>query len=466
MKSTIHLLFAALGLVATVSQAATSAPVSPTLATEIATEAYVWGYPLVMMDATRRYMTNYAKPTGIPGQVPPNQFTHGRAFLPLSFRAVVRPNFDTLYSSAWLDLSKEPMVLTLPKTERYHVIPMHDAYSNVFAALGTRMTGGTGGHYLVAGPSWHGKIPSDMTLIQSPTNDVWIIGRTQTNGPGDFAYVNGLQDQMGLQPLSSWGKPYTPPAAAVDPTINMKLSPVPTVIGMDAKTFFTRMMEGLIKNPPSVHDQGVVTRMARIGLVVGKPLNFSALSPEMQQALQSGAAAGLAEIRQSAKAIGAPHNGWYYTTGAIGYFGGDYLLRAATALDGIGYNRPEDAVYPLSSVDSTGAPLNGANRYAITFDKGQTPPVGAFWSLTVYDAEGFPVDNMLHRYAIGDRDALKFDADGKLTLYLQHDSPGEDKVSNWLPVPDAPFKLQMRLYSPSPSVASGTWEPPAISRLR
>jgi hypothetical protein len=438
----------------------------PEIAREIAQEAYVWGYPLVLMDLTRRVQTNTQAPDSRTGRAPLNQFGHMVVFPPPTFRAVVRPNFDTLYSIAWLDLDEDALVMTLPQTDRYHVYQVMDAWTEVFAAPGTRMTGSEGGRYLIAGPEWQGEAPRDMTLLRSPTPHGWIIGRIQTNTAADYEFVHGLQAQITLTPLSGWGTDYVPPTGELDPSVDMKTPPVVEVGAMDGETFFTRLMELLRKDPPLIHDQGIVARTKRLGLEPGKSLDFGTLSDPIQQALRDGAAAGLKTIHARAKTLlGTPKNGWIMLTGAIGAYGADYLFRAAIALYGLGANRPEDAVYPALEVDADGQPLSGASRYVLRFPSGQTPPVRGFWSVTMYDEQGFPVQNALERYAIGDRDALAFDDDGSLTLLLQHESPGPGQEANWLPAPAGPFTLAMRCYSPKLEITSGVWGPPPLTRV-
>ncbi len=440
--------------------------ISPELAREIAQETYIWGYPLVLIDITRKVMTNYEAPTGELGQAPMNQFAHAKTFPPASFRAVVRPNFDTLYSFAWLDLGPEPLVMTLPQTDRYHVFQMMDGWSEVFAAPGTRMTGGKGGNYLIVGRDWKGDVPKDMELLRSPTDIVWVAGRIQTNGPADYDFVHKLQDQITLAPLSQWGKDYVPPKGKVDPQVDMQTASVLAVETMDGEAFFTVLMEALKTNPPHVHDQGVVARMKRLGLEPGKSLDCKCLPDPVQQALQDAPADGLQVIRKCAQNAGSVTNGWHIPPGAVGYFGADYTLRAATALYGLGANRPEDALYPVGHTDGEGKPLSGANRYILHFPQGQAPPVAAFWSITLYDEQGFPVESAIKRHALGDRDKLTFNHDGSLTLYIQHKSPGADKESNWLPAPEGVFTLLMRCFSPRPQATSGAWVPPPVQQVK
>jgi hypothetical protein len=439
--------------------------VSVSEARTIAVETYVWGYPLVLTDITRRVQTNVERPSGA-GRAPINQFSHAATFPPATFRDIVRPSFDTLYSNAWLDVSDEPMVLTLPATKRYHVFQMMDAWTEVFAAPGIRMTGGKGGDYLVAGPGWLGDVPQGIELLRSPTDHVWILGRIQTNGAPDYDFVHQLQVQVALVPLSRFGKAYAPPKGKVDPSVDINTPPMITVNNMGAERFFRTLLESLKKNPPHVHDQGVVTRMKRIGLNPGMRFDFARLPALVRDALDEAAAVALKTLeRRHAATAGTLRNGWSITTGAIGYYGGDYAYRALIALCGIGANRPEDAIYPSAITDNEGRPLEGAHRYVMRFEKGQTPPVDAFWSLTLYDAQGFPVENPIGRHAIGDRDRLRVGDDGSLTLYIQHASPGSVNESNWLPAPEGAFTLTMRCYSPRYEIAIGEWVPPPVKRV-
>ncbi len=449
-----------------VGSIASAQTVTASEARAIAQETYVWGYPLVMMTATRKVQTNVEAPAGALGRAPLNQFAHAKTFPLATFRDVVRPNFDTLYSTAWLDLGPEPLVMTLPKTDRYHVFQMMDGWSEVFAAPGTRMTGGKGGNVLIAGPRWRGDVLKDMELLRSPTVHAWIIGRIQTNGTADYDFVNKLQAQIKLTPLSQWGKHYVPPKGKVDPTVDMKAPPRIAVNKMDGEKFFAALMEALKKDPPLIHDQGVVARMKRIGLEPGKSLDLKAVPAPVQQALKDGPIDGLKAIQKRIQVLaGTARDGWSLPTGAIGYFGGDYSYRAVIAFLGLGANRPEDAIYPSAATDGEGKPLTGANHYVIHFPKGQTPPVNAFWSVTMYDDNGFPVENVVKRHAIGNRDRLKLNEDGSLTLYIQPQSPGAEKESNWLPAPSGAFTLAMRCYSPRPQLTTGEWVPSPVKRV-
>jgi hypothetical protein len=436
-------------------------------AQEIARDAYIYGYPLVLMNVTRQQLTNYAEPTGTAGQGPPNQFIHLREFPDPKFKVVIRPNADTLYSSAWLDLNAEPVVLSVPASDRFFMLPMLSMWSDVFAVPGTRTTGRNSTRtFLVVGPAWGENVPPGMEIIKSPTRYVWFIGRTQTNGKSDYDAVHKLQDSYKLTLLSGWDRlGYTPPKGTVDPSVDMKTPPPLQVDGMDAASFFARFAEALKDNPPNEVDYPTVHRMERIGISVGRSFDLNAAPAAIKSAFERGTVEAQTAIATAAKAAsGESGKGWSYRLDG-GAYGVNYLFRAAIAKYGLGYNLPQDAIYPSLANDSEGRPLDGNNAYVLRFERGETPPVNAFWSVTAYDAEGYFIANALDRNAIGDRDKLTLNADGSLELYFQAPSPGKDKDSNWLPVAKGPFNLLMRLYWPKPEVLDGTWRPPAVKRM-
>lgn len=432
-----------------------------------AKDAYIYGYPLVLMDVTRAKLTNVPHPIGA-GLAPVNQFGNIRTFPDATFTDVVSPNADTLYSSAWLDLSQGPMVLSVPDTHgRYYLMPMLDAWTNVFASPGKRTTGTGKGDFAITGPGWTGTLPAGMKQFKSPTETVWIIGRTQTNGKADFAAVNAIQDQYKLTPLSAWGKPHSPPAnVPIDPSVDMKAAPVDTVAAMDAPAFFGRLAALMKANPPALADAPMVAKMAAIGVVPGQQFILNRSGENMAKAIADGVNDGKQRIKELAHdpGIGKLINGWTFATKDIGVYGTNYDARAGVAAVGLGANIPEDAVYPLARVDADGQPLNGANKYVIHFDRGQLPPANAFWSITMYNDRQFFVANPINRYAIGSRDRLKFNPDGSLDIYMQHDSPGAAKESNWLPADSGSFNLALRLYWPKETVLSGAWAPPPVRK--
>jgi len=444
---------------------AVSTAAEPTLA-EIAAEAYIYGYPLVLMDLSKQVMTAVPKPTAT--RAPVGQFNDSEKFPDPSFTDVVSPNADTLYSMSWLELHREPMVLSLPDTgDRYYLMQMLSGWTDVFAAPGTRTTGNRAGDFAIVGPGWQGTLPAGLKRIDSPTSLVWILGRTQTNGPSDYAAVRALKAKYKLTPLSAWGKNYTPPAETpVSPNLDAKAPPVVQAAKLSPEQFFARLAELLKYNPPAAADAPMVAKLARIGVVPGKAFDASVLDAAGKWELEQGVAKARAALVAGGKELpGAKHvNGWAVALD-VGRYGVDYPRRAVIAEVGLGANLPEDAVYPMTNVDSAGQPLTGKNRYTVTFPAGQLPPVNAFWSLTMYNDHHFFVENPINRYAIGDRSGLKPNADGSLTLYLQHESPGADKEANWLPAPDGPMNLILRLYWPKPSVIDGSWAPPPVVKV-
>jgi hypothetical protein len=434
---------------------------------EIAKEAYVYAYPLVLQDVTIRQLTNFAEPTGIPGQGPFNRFSHAKAFPPADFKAVVRTNLDTLYSIANLDLGPEPLVLSMPATDRYFMLPMLSLWTDVFAVPGSRTTGrNTAREFLLVGPRWQGEVPPGLTIIRSPTRMATIGGRTQTNGPADYENVHKIQAGYKLAPLSAWGKDdYVPPKGKVDPAIDMKTSPPAQVEKMDATTFFARCAELLKDNPPQPCDYPMIHRLERVGLKVGQDFDLKAAPPDIKKTFERATADGKTLVASlGKKAAGEGGKGWVYNTTG-GSFGVNYRERAAVAYYALGMNLPQDAVYPSLSTDSEGRPLDGKSKYVLRFDKGKLPPVDAFWSVTAYDTNGYFIPNELKRQALGDRDKLQFNSDGSLDLFIQAESPGKDKEANWLPVAKAPFTLLMRLYSPKSDILDGSWTPPAVERV-
>jgi hypothetical protein len=433
-------------------------------AAEIGTEVYVYGYPLVTMEMTRRVATNTADPAGL--RAPMGQFAHARTFPPVTYRDIPGANADTLYSSAWLDLAKEPYVLNVPDAQgRYFMVPMLSGWTDVFQAPGTRTTGTKAQTYAITGPSWRGDLPEGVTRYQSPTNLVWIVGRVYTTGTAeDYEEVHSFQDKITLVPLSAYGKSYTPPKVEVDPEIDMDTSTKDQVANLDAAAYFKLLATLMKDNPPAGDDAPVVAQMAKIGLVPGEDWDISALAPTVAKGVAQAPKAALAKIMSYAPNAGRIVNGWRITLPS-GVYGTNYLQRAFVNWQGPGWNLPEDAIYPLALVDGDGRALSGANRYVLHFAKGELPAVKGFWSLTMYDSEGFFVANTLDRVSLSQRSDFQFNQDGSLDLYIQKDSPGKDREANWLPSPDGAFGLFMRLYWPNdqpPSIIDGSWMPPAV----
>jgi hypothetical protein len=432
----------------------------------IAQEAYIYLYPLVTMDVSRRQFTNIESGK-MPGRGPMNTFSNIRAFPDANFREVVRPNFDTLYSSGWLDLTGGPVMVSAPDTGgRYYMLPMLDMWTDVFAVPGKRTTGTTAAEFAVVPPKWQGELPVDLVRIDAPTPYVWVIGRTQTNGPKDYEAIHKVQDGFKITPLSDSGKLAGRAAFKPDAAVDMKTPPLIQVNTMPAEKYFPYAAELMKVNPPHITDQPVIARMKRLGIEAGKDFDFSKADPSVRQALEHGVGNGLKAMQEKVPTLARVVNGWQMNTDTMGVYGNYYLKRAIVAMVGLGANLPEDAVYPLSISDSEGMPLAGGNKYVIHFAKEELPPVDAFWSITMYDAEGFQTPNTINRFAIGDRDELKFNADGSLDIYIQHDAPGSEKQSNWLPAPaSGELGVTMRLYAPRTEVLDGRWAPPPVMRL-
>jgi hypothetical protein len=433
-----------------------------------AEEAYIYGVPLMLMDITAQVGTAVPRAQG--HKAPRNQFAHLESYPDPSFTEVVSPNADTLYSSAFLDLCRGPMILSVPDTGgRYYLMEMLDAWSNVFAAPGTRTTGNARHNFAIAGPNWAGTLPAGVEEIRSPTNMVWVIGRTYCAGPSDYEAVHKIQAQYKLTPLSSWGQPYAPPENVdVDPNVDPKTAPVDQLDDLRVTDFFHRLAMLMKDNPPPPADRAVVRQLAKIGIAPGEPFDPTVLTPTTAKALKEGFTSGRAVVMKSSKSPSGGRmvhrNGWSYTLNA-GSYGTDYLFRAAVARMGLGANLPEDAVYPTIVTDANGQKLSGRNSYVLHFNKDQLPPARAFWSLTMYNSRHFFVPNPIGRYAIGDRDKLQFNADGSLDIHIQHERPEAAKEANWLPAPAEEFNIIMRIYWPKPEVLEGTWTAPPIHLL-
>jgi hypothetical protein len=420
-------------------------------------DAYIYLYPLVTMEVSRRQTIN-VEADAKPGSGPPNQFHHLRAFPTADFRAVVRPNFDTLYSSAWLDLTAGPVIVHAPDTDdRYYMLPMLDMWTDVFANPGKRTTGTGSQDFVVVGPGYAGELPAAKPVIESPTPWVWVIGRTQTNGHDDYEAVNLVQDGYTITALAKTEH-------TIDPSQDTTTEPLRLVNGMSAVEFFTYACDAMTVNPPHATDFSILARIANLGIVPGEPFDPSALDAAVLDEIEAGASAAQAAIVGNVGGFGTKANGWATATETIGVYGNAYLMRATIALAGLGANPPEDAVYPVLLTDADGDGIVGEQNYVIHFDADNLPPVNAFWSITMYDAEGYQVANELDRFAIGDRDPLTYNPDGSLDILIQHESPGGDREANWLPAPTGPLGVTMRLYAPRPEVLDGRWTPPHLGK--
>ena len=430
-------------------------------------QAYIYGYPLVTMEMTRRVMTNVEKPEGT--RAPMGQFVRMRQYPDATFKDVTAPNADTLYTTVWIDVGKEPWVLSLPDAhDRYYLFPMLDGWTDVFQVPGKRTTGTGAQKYAITGPGWKGRLPAGVKEYKSPTAIVWLLGRIYCTGtPEDYAAVHRLQDEISIVPLSFYGQPYTAPSGSVDPSIEMKTAVREQVNALSVDDYFNVLAKLMKDNPPYAADKPMLAKMAKLGVVAGQPFDSSKLGPVAKKAfsevpkianekimlwLKEGIIAGDSKLE----------NGWLFTT-KTGEYGVNYIQRALITAIGLGANRPKDAIYPTSEGPNVVESYTGAKKYVMHFPKDELPPTQGFWSLTMYDKDYFFVQNPINRQSISARQNLKPNADGSVDLYIQNESPGADKESNWLPSPKDKFILMMRLYWPketSASILDGTWKVP------
>jgi hypothetical protein len=436
----------------------------------IAQEGFVFGLPLVYTTLQADVMTNVPKPEG--GLAPFNQFDHHRDFPDAKNNKIVGMNLDTLYSLANLDLTNEPMVLVVPPMtgNRWWIMQVIDTWNDVPAAPGSRTHANKGGTFALVGPNFKGTLPAGLEEIRVDSSIAMLGGRTYVAGKADLPAVHKIQDAYKLIPLSQWKGPntaYTPPAAVpVKPGVDAK-TPVPAqVFKLTAEQFFDRLSAQLVANPARAADAPVMTRLATLGIKPGADFSMEPFDAGTRKAIEDGVAAGQQAVRDEESKMGEMINGWQVARD-LGRYGTKYTYRAAWTFFAVGGNLVEDAIYPFGLVDADGNRFDGESKYVLRFAKDAMPPVDAFWSLTMYDAESYLVDNPINRYALGDRSNLKANPDGSVSIYIQSESPGKDKERNWLPSPKTGiFKLALRLYVPKPQVADGTWKPPAVQRSK
>jgi len=429
----------------------------------IAVEAYLYFYPLVLMETTRRVSTNW-RVGERPGVGPMGTLVHARSFPPATFRTIVRPNFDTLYSTAWLDLTSEPFVISLPAIrDRFFMLPIYDMWTDVIASPGTRTHGGDPLTVALCAPDWRGSLPDGVARIDVTTPVVWVLGRTETRGVDDFDAVHALQDQMRLAPLSSW--PDEPVVTGrSDDSIDMRTAPMRQVDAMSTHDYFATAAHLVRRHPPHATDWSIVARMARVGFLVGREFDLADQPDVVVEAFDAAPDRARRTIAERSRTIAPLVNGWS-TMDDLGVYGNAYVKRALVAQRGLGANPIEESLYPNLLLDAGGDPLHGSHRYVLRFTSEEIPPVDAFWSLTVYDRHGFPVANDFERYALGDRDDLVFGPDGSLEILLAHARPDDGWMPNWLPVPADGFVVTLRLYLPRDAAIFGQWRPPPARRI-
>ncbi|CAH0991200.1 hypothetical protein SIN8267_01302 [Sinobacterium norvegicum] len=420
-----------------------------------AVEMYFYAYPLVLMEQTHLAMGG-GHDTG-----PVNRFDHIRAFPDASFTAVIRPNNDTLYSSAWYDVSEQPMVLSVPDMgDRYFMFPIMDMWTEVVASIGSRTTGQAKGDFLLVAQGWQGEVVDGLQVVELATDKGWIIGRTFSEG-NDFAVIHPLQNQYQLRTVTDWQQGNSqPPSTAKTLKCQDCLTPPALVASWNTATFYQHFAALLQRYPGHQQDEVILADLSRLGINGEGDFDFDNLASAQQWLLQAGAVMAKRILRDPP--LPEPVDGWSIPLQDIGRYGINYAKRAVVANIGLGANEPADAVYPMSKVDSHHQPYDGSKHYKIHFGADQIPPVNGFWSLTMYDENGYFVNNVIDRYSLGSRDSLHYNSDGSVDILLQHQPPSTDQNTNWLPAPAGAFTLTMRLYWPDESVLTGHWYPPLV----
>lgn len=469
MKTTLRAALVAIALAAAVVQVHAAGQPSVEETRVIAEEGFIYGLPIVMNYAV---MYDYAVDRSS-GQfkAPFNQIKNEAHVFTYKDTAVITPNSDTPYSFAWLDLRAEPVVLSVPAVgkDRYYAVMLEDGNTFIYGYIGSRATGNEAGDYMVVGPAWKGETPPGIKKVFRATTEFGLAGyRTQLLGSADMPNVERIQAGYEVRPLSEYlGKPAPPPAPKVD---------FPAIDKQTAKTKFFEYLDFALQfAPPGPEEKEIRAKLAKIGVGPEKKLDFSELSADHKAAAVEGMKAGEAKIKGYLETAQKVVNGWAMSSlfGDRAFFAGDWLKRAAGAQAGIYGNEAVEATYPFTRTLADGTPLDGGKHaYTLTFPAGQYPPVNAFWSVTMYDGKTqLLIENPIDRYLINSPmlPEMKKNADGSLTIYIQKDSPGKERESNWLPAPDGPIYLVMRLYWPKtepPSVlppGEGTWGPPAIT---
>jgi hypothetical protein len=380
-------------------------------------------------------------------------------------RTLAFPNVDTLYTLGFLDLSSGPLWFHVPKIEgRYYTFQFMDAYTDNFAYVGTRTNGGAAGDYAILPPHWTGDVAAGLQRIEAPTPFVWMIGRFLAGEDEDDLQVSrALQRQCTLAPLREFGKSIPEPDSPLTGAGAPRVTPLQAVAAMNAAAFFADLAKLMNVNEPHTRDQALVRQFAAIGLTPGREFDIEKLDAPVRRGLERAVASARALIESGIGATGPMRNGWQFYN--IGHWQDDYLRRAAFAGPFPGGNDPEEGIYIRASTDSDGRPLSGGQDYRLHFDSGRTPPVNAFWSVTMYGADGFLVENPIHRYAIRDRTpGLRYNSDGSLDIYISRTAPSGHE-SNWLPAAPAELSLVLRLYLPKPEALDGSWQPPSVVRV-
>lgn len=431
-----------------------NANLSETEQWELLSEAYRYTFPLMIMNQTMKTATNVETPD-LSGHAPVNQLIHAQKLADADAKMVVTPNVDTIYTQAWLDLTEEPMVFVMPKTDRYFQTQVLDAWTNTPAVLES-------GNYLIAREGYEGEVPENLTLVEVPTDMVWMISRILVNGAEDMSNLKEIQNDMKLMPLSIYqsNEEYTPEKGEHKEEYDGV--PVNLVLSMTPQDYFSKANELMLKNPPSEQDAAILEKIAVLNIGPGKQFDASVLQGDVQENWK----AMLSSLKEMVYQEGIKYQktigDWSYFGEPIGNFGNAYDYRAMIALSGLGANPMEVAVYFKTGTDSEGNALNGQNDYILHFDS--LPPVsdGGFWSVTAYGSDDFLIANELDKYCINDRTDLSPNEDGTLDIILSSEAP--ENTANWLPVGADNFHLVMRSYLPNMDALNNGWNSPTITK--
>jgi hypothetical protein len=443
-------------------------PMDAGQARSIASDAYVYAYPLVLMDVARRVRTNVeAADATMGGGAPLNQFTHMRRPADALLHGQAYPDVETLWSSLWFDVSKEPLLIEIPDAGgRYYTMSFADMWTDVFAAPGTRTVQDAPQVYAIVAPAWQGKLPKPAIALRAPTSAGLLTLRVAFRGMADAGPAQAFQGGLQATPLSRWGKKNVPQPGHFD-VAQSRRAPVEQVADMKPQAFFAAFAELAAKYPPHANDYPILQRMARLGLAPGTRFDMARLPADIQTAVEAGVQRGQASVRSPMQPRPRPGDAWRMPDRRRGAYGTDYALRARAARAALVTPLPEDVIELAAGTDSDGRPLDGSFRYEVRFDRGQLPPVDAFWSMTLYNDRRELYDNRIGLYAVGSRHPLVPGLDGTATAYVQYAQPVGELVRNWLPAPQSGrFVLMLRLYQPGEDAVEGMWVPPTIRRIQ
>ncbi|SFC93893.1 Uncharacterized conserved protein [Bacillus sp. 491mf] len=421
------------------------------LAYSIGLQAYIYGYPLLVVNRTRQLTAP------IENGLVLNQFVYKEELANPAEKFIVSPNVDTLYMYAWLDVSGQPVILHVPNThDRYYTVQLLDAWTNTFANIGRRKTGTAKGRFAIVGPYWKGTLPSEIIRITAPTNTVWALGRILVRGDEDISRVRELQKQFIFTTLSG--------NSPIVKEHKDNILSTTAIEDLSAIEFIEILNREIRKNPPPLEEQMLFQTFKYIRINPFESTTFQNINLDILKGVNR-AIKDAANIIKSSNQFVKARNGWLYSN-KIGVYGADFLVRAVVAYSGLGANVKEESIYQRSFIDDMGEELTGKQKYILHFEKDNLPEVDAFWSVTVYNVDFYLIKNILHRYAIGDRTkGLTYNENGSLDIYMQHEMP-KGKESNWLPVPKGNFNLVMRYYQPNFRILNGSYQTPPVKKVR